>query len=94
MPERFEFQYHGIMITATVEIAFRQMTKPCANCGADTDYVSRPYVEKVLELQEDGGVIVPIQDVPLKRVRKEATERLHFKSLCNDCVAKETQLYI
>lgn len=88
MPIDFEFSYHGTIVTATVEIAFKPSRKRCTDCGTDTEYVSREYVEHVLELQENGGIIVPVQSIPLKRIRKEATERLDFRPLCNNCVAK------
>jgi len=88
MLDKFEFTYHGVVVTATIEMVYRPETKPCADCRTN-GYVSREYVESVLELQEDGGVLVLAGAVPLKRVRKEATERLNFRPQCNKCREKE-----
>ena len=68
------------------------VNRPCADCGTNVEYVSKECIEKALELEEDGGVPVSLQSIPLKRIRKEATERLKFRPLCNKCVQKEGYL--
>ena len=85
--DTIEFVYQGRVLTATVETIFRTIRTHCSNCGVRGGLVAKEYVEKVNELQEDGGVLISVGTVSLKMVRAQATKQWNLRALCNNCYA-------